>query len=122
MQQHIILVAALNIGFGIIRLLIGLVILSILSASGWLSGDPQTLAITSIVGIIIATFFSLKSVPEIIGGWGLLRRKPWARIVVLIIGCIDLIEFPVGTAIGIYTLWVLLNEDSAVIFTNPPRN
>ena len=116
MKQHISLVAALNIGFGIIRLLIGLVIMVILSTAGFISGDAGAMTITTLVGIIIALFFSIKSVPEILGGFGLLKRKPWARIVIIIIGCVDLIEFPIGTAIGIYTLWVLLNEETIAMF------
>ena len=116
MKQHITLIAALNIGFGVIRLLIGLVILIILGTAGMISGEPSAVAITTLIGTIIALFFSIKSVPEILGGLGLLRRKQWARITIIIIGCIDLIEFPVGTAIGIYTLWVLLNEETVAIF------
>jgi hypothetical protein len=39
---------------------------------------------------------------------GLLTRQPWARVPAIVLGVISLIEFPVGTAIGIYTLWALL--------------
>jgi zinc-ribbon domain len=41
-------------------------------------------------------------------GWGLLTRQSWARIVALIVGGLSLLDFPLGTALGIYTLWVLL--------------
>lgn len=44
----------------------------------------------------------------IITGWGLLERRPWARMMAIVIGCIFLIDMPFGTALGIYTLWVLL--------------
>jgi len=44
----------------------------------------------------------------IIAGWGLLERRPWARMMAIVIGCIFLIDMPFGTALGIYTLWVLL--------------
>jgi hypothetical protein len=44
----------------------------------------------------------------IAAGWGLLERQPWARMLAIILGCFGLIEPPFGTAIGIYTLWVLL--------------
>jgi hypothetical protein len=116
MKQHITLIAALNIGFGVIRLLIGLVILGILSTAGLIAGEPSAVAIITLVGTIIVIFFSIKSIPEILGGIGLLKRKQWARIMIIIIGCIDIIEFPIGTAIGIYTLWVLLNEETVEIF------
>lgn len=44
--------------------------------------------------------------------WGLYERQAWARILGIVIGFLALIRFPFGTALGIYTLWVLLPEGS----------
>ncbi|HXM42895.1 MAG TPA: hypothetical protein VN924_16700 [Bryobacteraceae bacterium] len=44
--------------------------------------------------------------------WGLLERKPWARIYTIVVSAIWLLDFPLGTALSIYTLWVLLPESS----------
>lgn len=49
----------------------------------------------------------------IIAGWGLLERQSWARILALILGFLSLFHFPIGTVLGIYTLWVLLPAESA---------
>jgi len=45
-------------------------------------------------------------------GCGLLTRQPWARMLAIIFGAVSLIDIPFGTAIGIYTLWVLLPAES----------
>lgn len=45
-------------------------------------------------------------------GWGLLQRQPWARMLAIVLGCIGLFDMPFGTALGIYTLWVLLPAKS----------
>jgi|SRR5580658_103273 hypothetical protein len=45
-------------------------------------------------------------------GWGLLRREEWARSVALVVGFLALPRIPLGTALGIYTLWVLLPSQS----------
>ena len=45
--------------------------------------------------------------------WGLYERQSWARFLGLILGFLALIRFPFGTALGIYTIWVLLPESSA---------
>jgi hypothetical protein len=45
-------------------------------------------------------------------GWGLLQREAWARTVALIVGFLALLRIPLGTALGIYTLWVLLPSQS----------
>lgn len=45
--------------------------------------------------------------------WGLFERQSWARILGLVLGILALLRFPLGTALGIYTLWVLAPEQSA---------
>jgi hypothetical protein len=45
-------------------------------------------------------------------GWGLLQREQWARTVALVVGFVALLRIPLGTALGIYTLWVLLPTQS----------
>jgi hypothetical protein len=44
--------------------------------------------------------------------WGLFQREPWARVLGLVLGFLALLRPPFGTALGIYTLWVLLPERS----------
>lgn len=56
-----------------------------------------------IIAIIIILFFSI---PSIIGGVGLLNNKGWSLTLLLVLGCFKLFSFPIGTAIGIYTIWV----------------
>lgn len=59
-------------------------------------------------GIFLALFGGL----YLLLAWGLLERQPWARILGIVIGFLALLRFPFGTALGIYTLWVLLPETS----------
>jgi hypothetical protein len=74
------------------------------------------MSITAIVGTSIAGFITLISVPDIIAGIGLLKRKSWARILALIIACIDLIMIPIGTIIGAYCIWVLVHDGTMKLF------
>ncbi len=52
----------------------------------------------------------LISIPSIVGGVGILKQKKWALTLVLILGCFKLFSFPVGTALGIYTIWVYTED------------
>ncbi len=52
------------------------------------------------------------SVLALVAGWGLLDRQPWARMLVIVLGILNLLNVPFGTALGIYTLWVLLPAES----------
>jgi hypothetical protein len=42
-----------------------------------------------------------------ITGYALLTRQPWGRIFAIVFAIFALIHFPLGTALGIYTLWVI---------------
>ena len=48
----------------------------------------------------------------ILAGWGLLQGQPWARMLAIVLGFLSLLDIPFGTALGIYTLWVLLPAQS----------
>ena len=52
------------------------------------------------------------AIPGIIAGVGLLQRKSWSRVLTLIVGAIGLLDIPVGTALGIYTFWVLMRDEA----------
>jgi uncharacterized membrane protein (DUF2068 family) len=45
-------------------------------------------------------------------GWGLIQRLSWARMLAIVLGCLSLLDMPFGTALGVYTLWVLLPAKS----------
>lgn len=62
----------------------------------------------SVIGWIVLA----KGALGVIGGIGLLSREPWARVVTLIVGFISLIDIPFGTAVGAYSIWVLLSSGS----------
>ena len=60
----------------------------------------------------VASFLLLKAILALLVGWGLLEYQPWARMFALVMGFLALLLPPVGTALGVYTLWVLLPEQS----------
>jgi len=61
---------------------------------------------------VIGMFVLAKAAFGFLAGWGLLHREPWARILTLVLGFISLFHIPFGTAVGVYTLWVLLPAQS----------
>jgi hypothetical protein len=55
--------------------------------------------------IVVATVFA--AALALLSGYSLLTRRPWGRVLAIIAAILALIKFPLGTALGIYTLWVL---------------
>lgn len=116
MEKHINVVAALHIGFSILGIIIALLVTTILNLIGDFSDDKQAEMVLSIVANGIAVFFTVLAIPGIIGGIGLMKRKEWARILVMIISVLDLFNFPLGTAIGAYSIWALVQPEVVAKF------
>jgi hypothetical protein len=120
MDRHISVVGVLHIGFGILGILLAALLLIFTIGPGVLiyslEGEPLPLTILSVIGGSIALFMVILSLPGIVGGIGLLKFRPWARYLVMILGVIDLILVPIGTILGAYTLIILVDDRSIKIF------
>ena len=68
--------------------------------------------IIAAVGLGVAIFFWVLALPSIIGGWGLINLKPWSWLLMVIISILHLFHVPLGTALGVYGLWVLFSDDA----------
>lgn len=116
MDKHVTLVAILHIALGCIVLFIAVVAFTFFTGIGFFSGESDAMFILSTVGTIAFMLFLLLALPGIIAGLGLLRFKPWARILMIILGVLNLFDVPIGTALGIYTLWVLNDPAARKLF------
>ena len=111
MEKHINVIAALQIGFSILGLLIGGVIFTILFFIGDFVDEAEAQVVLNIIAKIILAVIVILSIPGIIAGIGLLKRKEWARILTLILSVLDLVNFPIGTAVGVYSIWALVQPE-----------
>ena len=116
MEKHVTVLGILYMAFSAILLLTAIIVFAAVVGGGLISGDSEAIAITAIVGPAVASFLVLLAIPGLLGGIYLLKRRPWARILVLVLGFLNLIEIPIGTALGIYTIWVLLKDETADLF------
>jgi hypothetical protein len=116
MEKHLTAVAALHVGLSILGGLIGIFIFAVLTGIGAITQEKEAFIILSTIGTAVGVFFIVLSVPGIIGGIGMFKRKEWARILVLILSAIDLLNIPFGTALGIYSIWVLVQQDTIRLF------
>jgi peptidoglycan/LPS O-acetylase OafA/YrhL len=73
--------------------------------------------IIGIAGTALVVFLVIVSLPGLIAGIGLLKFRPWARIVGIVVAALYLVHIPFGTIVGIYGLWVLFNKDTEPLFS-----
>src|SRR5215469_9012778 len=65
--------------------------------------------------------FLLVAAAAFLAGWGLMQRRPWARTLAIVLGILALFHPPLATALGIYTLWVLLPSTAGEEYTGIAR-
>jgi hypothetical protein len=116
METHIKVLSWLYIVLGVLGVISAGIVFLVVAGGGLISGDRTAIAVTSLVAIIISGFILLISAPGVVAGLGLLSYRPWARILTLILGILNLPGFPIGTLLGIYTIWALLDDESVELF------
>jgi hypothetical protein len=122
MQTHVKVLAVLMIVLSAFGILAAFGMLAAFGLAGGIvgaSGDPDAaiaLPIIGLTGMAFVIFFLVISLPGLITGFGLLRLRPWARIVGIVLCVLQLFNFPFGTLIGAYGLWVLLNSETERMF------
>jgi hypothetical protein len=123
MKAQIELVGILHIVYSGLGILIAVACFVLLSGIGWISGDATAMGVLGIIGVLIAMVLAVASIPGIIAGIGLLKLKPWARILAIIVSCLDLFNIPFGTALGVYTFYVLMNDEAIRLLAgaSPPQ-
>lgn len=62
---------------------------------------------------VLAALFSL---PQIVAGVGILKRQEWARLLGIVLSVLALLRFPLGTALGLFSLYVLTNRETTSFF------
>jgi type IV secretory pathway VirB2 component (pilin) len=120
MEKHINIVAALQIGLSIFNLVVAFLIFTVLKLVGGFVDEPNANTILSLIADILAVVFIVVSIPGILAGMGLYKRKEWARVLTLVLSIIEVFSFPFGTAIGIYSIWALIQPETVSEFGNNP--
>jgi len=116
MATHIKILAWLHIVYGLFGALLAVVVLGGTVFGAAFAGSVANSAIVGLAGGFAAIFLGAAGAFHLVAGWGLLERKPWARILTIVLGVISLIRIPIGTVLGVYTLWVLLSKEGAAQF------
>jgi hypothetical protein len=119
MKQHVSFVGALHIGFGLLGFAGAFAIFfGFQFVYQFIEDEPMVQNMFVFIGNSIALILLFFSTLGVIGGIGLFSYKPWARIMVMIVSAMNCLNVPVGTAKGIYSLWVLMQPETIELFEN----
>jgi hypothetical protein len=116
LHTHVPIVGWLNIVSDSLFLLLGICGFVFFAGLGFFaaadSGDLVAMPILGLVGTVGLVFFAALALPGLLAGYGLLKRKKWGQILGIVVGILSLVNIPVGTAIGAYTLFVLFQNSA----------
>ncbi|MGI8745931.1 MAG: hypothetical protein ACR2NN_25795 [Bryobacteraceae bacterium] len=123
MVTHVKLAGILHIVLGAMGIVAGLVILAVFGGIAGIVGFSDhssdgavAIPILGVIGTFIFLLLLALSLPSVIAGFGLLAFRPWARILTIVLSVLHLLNFPFGTALGVYSLWALLAPETALLF------
>lgn len=116
-QEHVRLLGILWLAYSAFHV-VGGIVLIVLANTLFVhlrdfGGPPQVGEFLHPLLSVIGVFLLIKAAAGLAAGWGLLQREPWARVLTIVLAFISMFtNIPIGTALGIYTLWVLLPAPS----------
>jgi hypothetical protein len=124
MHSHVKVLGVLYLAISALSLLAALFLLVVIGGIATVVGlaaDPGdavvAVPILGVVGTVVATILLVLAVPGLVAGWGLLSFRPWARVLALVLSALNILNIPIGTALGIYGLWVLLHRETEPLFS-----
>jgi hypothetical protein len=121
MKKHVTVVAAIQVGFGLLGLILSIFLFFILNFARTQVGDePVASDVLRLISVSVPLLVGFLSTLGLIGGIGLFAYKQWARYLVIVVAALGCLNIPIGTLKGVYFLWVLLQNDTIKLFENSP--
>jgi hypothetical protein len=76
------------------------------------AGDPNAppAALFWMFALLFFFIYLVMSLPSLVAGYALLKKKPWARVAGIIASVVAAMSFPFGTALCVYSLWFFFGD------------
>lgn len=117
MKKHVTAVGAIQIAFSVLGLIGAFVVFFALNfARGFVDHDEIATMVLRFIGSILPLIIGLASALGLVGGIALLSYQPWARILVIVIAALGCLNIPIGTLVGVYSIWVLMQDETVKLF------
>ena len=117
MEKHVNLLGILWIALGALTFFGGFITFFILFGISIVPDiGYEAPVILRTVGIGVAIFLFILSIPKIIAGIGLMKKKEWGRILTLVVAFLSILSFPLGTALAIYSFVILVKDETIQLF------
>jgi hypothetical protein len=117
MKKHVTVVGAIHIGFGLLGLIGALAAFFALHfARGVVGGEEFPSVLLGFLSISVPLLVGFMATLALVGGIGLLSFQSWARYLIIVVAALGCLNIPIGTLKGVYSLWVLLQDETVKLF------
>jgi hypothetical protein len=117
MKKHVTIVGVIHIAFGILGLMgAGVVFFIFNFAKGFVANEELPAMILTFLSVSLPVLIGFMATLGLIGGIGLLSYKAWARILIIVVAALGCLNIPIGTLKGVYSIWVLLQDETIKLF------
>ena len=117
MRKHVVVVGAIHIGFGFIGLIGAVaVFIALRFAKGFVGGEDIPQMVLGFLSLSLPLLIGFLSTLGLVGGIGLLSFQSWARYLIIVVAALGCLNIPIGTLKGVYSLWVLLQDETIRLF------
>lgn len=117
MKKHVIVVGAIHIGFGFLGLVGAVALFFALSfAQGFVPQSEIPAIVLQFLSLSLPLLVGFMSTLGLVGGIGLLSFQPWARYLIIVVAALGCLNIPIGTLKGVYSLWVLMQDETIQLF------
>lgn len=120
MSRHLKIVGWMYFGVGAAMLAVGAIGVAVYGGMLLLGHPRGDAAAVPVIGMILMAVVVVMSIPLLTVGRALLRLDPWGQSMGMVVSALCLLFFPVGTAIGAYALWVLLQAETGRLMAGGP--
>jgi len=120
MGKHVKIIGGLWIVLGMLGFLWAFFVSALMIGVSFIP-DIETPFLLRGIGFWAGLIIFVMSLPEIIAGIFLLRKREWARIFTLVLAFMSLLNFPLGTALGVYTIVILFKPETVQLFSTLPK-
>jgi len=131
MDKHVRALALINIAVGILGLLLAIAILYFGGGRDGLlnisklerenGGIPfSSMPVAGLYWLSLSIYMIFMALPLAAVGYGLYKLEPWARWVGIAVNGFNILNIPVGTIMGLYAIWVLMDEGVEPLFEDKP--
>jgi len=103
---------------GVSTLALGVGAVALIASASRGGGGQFAAGVTAAAFTALAIIAMLWGAAHVVVGVPLRRHRPWSRLGALMLGSVDLLLLPYGTALGVYAIWILLHEDGKKLFSD----